>query len=296
MMADGPQRTSATARPLRADDVGRLVRPSLAANPAMARLGSALAQAIAAALSSRSQAAWRLALEGVEESQNSGTEGEWSSRRAESSIGSVALRQGVDLQMLSAYIEAALGGTGAGVVFDLSTRPLSAIEREFLTLLHADIEAGAQSALSEVFTTRFSMFATDEDDRTGKDSADVISFRFVANVFSYSGDLRLLLAREDLARQIAALEATKSKSRESDDGRAALQMEIGKSVTTLKVVLPPEQRVLDEILQLKPGSLLRLAARASDPVIVASGARPIYAAGLARAGDRLAVKIMGGAA
>ncbi len=118
-----------------------------------------------------------------------------------------------------------------------------------------------------------------------------MNFRFLVNVFGYSGELSLLAGKEELALQIKDASGSEADSRALEDSKRLLQREVAKAEVVFTACLAEEPFPLHEMLTLKPGSLLRLNATASGPVILSCGTVAAFEGTLARSGDHLALTL-----
>ncbi len=265
-------------------------RPSLATLPRLGRLASGLADACTQGLSALRAAPWQLTAEAVSETEPAAGENERARLRFESDRGSLTALLVIDKPAISALIEAAMGGTGAEPAFTLHERPLSRIEAGVLRLAMAALATRIASALGDFLLCPMRLF--EDDDAPELDTASgVAQFRFVLNIFSYSGEIALVFARDELERQIAG-----GGGEQLEDARASqrqrLQQEVGKSEITLTVSLATESLTLDTLASMQPGKLIALAATTAQPVTVWSGGIAAYEATLGRSGDRYAVTLV----
>jgi flagellar motor switch protein FliM len=278
-------------RPLSASMFRPKRAPSLAASPEVEKLARKLAEAQAGALSGLSSAPWRVTIDRIAEETSSTPEEQGLWARVESAAGSMTFHHNLDRSALSALCESAMGGTGTEEAFDFGGRPLSAIEKEIARTIGMRLCAGVATTLSEHLGTPVRLFegAIAPDDATA--NRQMVAMHFIANVFGYSGDIRMAMPVSELQTQLAARGADLDPVPASDDCRQALQRQIGQAETLFTLSLGPETMRVDEIASLIPGGLVRLSATTASPVIVSSGGTPLFEASLARSGDRLAVRI-----
>ncbi|MEI8178429.1 FliM/FliN family flagellar motor switch protein [Aestuariivirga sp.] len=210
--------------------------------------------------------------------------------RFESESGSLTASLIIDRQAISALLEGALGGTGTEPAFPMNDRPLSKIEKGVLRLAQEALANHIAMALGEALLRPFSLFegveAPDLDAEEG-----FAQFRFVLNVFSYSGEIILLFARKELERQIKAA-GEENALEEASNHKQMLQSEVGKSEVSLTVTLGSEMLALDAIVGMRPGKLIALRTTASAPVTVWSGGIAAYDATLGRSGNNFAITII----
>jgi flagellar motor switch protein FliM len=117
-----------------------------------------------------------------------------------------------------------------------------------------------------------------------------VQFRYLINVFSHSGELRLTFSASELERQIKCAEARLSEQIDIVL-QEQLQNEVKKSDICLTVTLGTEILSLEEISGLRPGRLIELSSTVAGSVTVWSGSVAACQGRLARNGDRLAVAI-----
>ena len=270
-------------------------RQSIAATPVARRLAAKIAERGGAILSGIGPAPWRMTLDRIEDGAAISTEEPGFLARIESRAGSMTLHLACDRQAVSALCETAMGGTGAEAVFEISERPLSAIEKDLVASLLARLATGIVAALSDHLGMPTSLFAGTVETGMEKSSRDFLAFRFVTNVFGHSGEISLTVARSELAAQFEAASEADGATLLAEEKRASLQREIGKVEVEFTVSLGPETLLIEEIANLIPGRMVRLAATTGAPVIVSSGGTPVYAATLTRSGERLAVRILAAA-
>jgi flagellar motor switch protein FliM len=215
--------------------------------------------------------------------------------RIETHAGSMTLHLAFDRQAISALCETAMGGTGTEAAFEIPERPLSRIEKGLVASILAKLATGVVAALSEHLGMPASLFDGTVEMGSEKSGQNLIAFRFVMNVFGYSGEMRLTVPGSELAAQFEAAGEADGAMLIAEEKRASLQREIGKSEVELIIALGPETMLVEEIATLMPGRMVRLAATTSAPVIVSSGGTPVYAATLTRSGEQLAVRIIASA-
>lgn len=265
-------------------------RLALAADPAVGKLSTRIAEACRAALAQIRPAPWRVTCERILEDVPAPAEGESKLLRLESELGPLACRMTLDRQSISAILEAAMGGTGAEPAFDFNDRPLSKLELAILRLARSTLSREIASALSEQFGRSFGLFEDSEEPDISRNPSDLAQLQFTINVFSYSGEIRLCFERRELERQISA-DGVGEREAEDSAGRARLQREVGKSEVTLTVSLGHEVLPLEVLVGLRAGTLVPLSSRVTGPVIVWSGGVAAHEARLVRNGERLAVTI-----
>jgi len=264
-------------------------RANITVLPEIPRLSSRLGEALESALSAIQPAPWRVIPDGVAREEEGGDGIEKQLLRYESSRGSLTALLGLDRQLVSAMLEVAMGGTGAEAAFEMSGRPLSKIEQRFLQVTYANIAADLLPALGDFLGRPFELFEDGESPDLDR-SSEVVQFRFVANVFSYSGGIHLTFACDELEKQIAAVQAEGSVEAAPEASRK-LQQEVGKSELTLTIALAEETLTLDALFGIHRGKLVPLTATAGTPVIVWSSGVAAYEADLGRSGDRFAITI-----
>ncbi len=117
----------------------------LSSLPATARMGHRIASGLAATLREFADAPWRVTLDRAEDVSSNGSAQQ--AIRFETRQGSIPARLKADPSTVSALVEAAMGGSGSEEPYPLGDRPLSAIERELLSLAHGRLGRAAASAI-----------------------------------------------------------------------------------------------------------------------------------------------------
>jgi flagellar motor switch protein FliM len=144
--------------------------------------------------------------------------------------------------------------------------------------------------LSSHFGRAFSHFLDDQKSPPPPPGEERISFRFIINVFGYSGEARLSMPRSELLHQMAS-GAAQGESVRDVEARQQLQRQVGKSDIELMVTLGPEKLSVEDIADLRPGRMIELSSTASGLVTIWSGGVAAFQGNLARSRDRLAVSI-----
>ena len=283
-----------TARPaprfLAATDFKRQARVPASSLPGAARLGTRLAGSCTAVLGQFGSSSWRVALDAIEDVPAANSEPDNASYRYLSSGGLLSLEVSFDRSVLSAVIEIALGGTGGEEPYEFPDRPLSRIEGETQKLIFARLAEEFERTFTTAFERSYSRVLTGGSGGTPEDSTERVVFRFIVNVFSYSGEVRVAFLREGLMACLAAGNESPDKSKTVT---SPLQREISKADATLTVTLGPEVLLVEELAALKPGHHVRLASTAGTPVVIWCDGTRMLQAKLARAGDKLAVSVIG---
>ena len=283
---------TAKSRPLSAGDIKPQPRLSTSTMPPVRRFAAKLAEGIGAALTGLCGAPWRVTLDRINESASDISEeaGLWF--RVETRNGSMTLHLAFDRVAMSAFCEAATGGTGTEAPFEFGERPLSGIERGLLRLGLQLLESRTTAVLADQLATPVSQFAGLVELDDSGNSAERIVFRFLANVFGYSGELRLTANSSEIAAQFGIAIEDASAADAMDEQRAELQRRIARTDIAFNVLLGTETVLVEDLANLAPGRLLRLSSTAQAPVFVWSEGNPVFRASLARSGDRLAVRII----
>lgn len=277
------------AKPLDASHFRRPRQPALSELPGLPKLAAKMADACAAGLAAAGAAPWRVTSEGVQNNAAPLPEAEGALLRYESERGSLTALLVMDRQVVSALLEAALGGTGAEPAFEMMERPLSKIEKALVKRVRLAVASKVSDALTDALGRPFSLFEGNEAPELDRASG-LAQFRFIANVFSFSGEMSLFLAVAELERQLAAAAPQNTSDVMSAEGKL-LQKEVGKSEVDMTVALRPERLTVETISNLQPGKVVELTATAMTPVIVLGGEVAAYEGMLGRSGDRFAVTI-----
>lgn len=267
-------------------------RPPLSSLPGVAKLLSCMAEAMAKGLSGIRSAPWRITPEGLTQDEALSDDGDARVLRLESELGSVTLLLSLDRQTVSALLDTAMGGTGAEAAFEMNTRPLSRIESALVELARTTIGQHLAAALSEFTGRPFSLLEGGEVPELDKGSS-LAQLCYVSNLYTYSGEIRLVVSRVELEKQLLANLA--SPAAEADIvsvGRQSLQDEVAKAEVTLTVTLQPEILSVDVLAGMQPGRMIELSATARTPVAIWSGGVAAFHGNLGRSNDRYAVTIL----
>ena len=277
-------------RPLSGGHFKPQPRVSVTALPATAKLASLLAESCTRALARVSAASWRVALDRVEETSFPPDEAYGRAVRFESANGSLTMQLLMDRALVSATVEALMGGSGTEPPVDMSDRPLSRIERGVLDLVSLTLMREICRGLGSHFGREFTHFEEDDAAASPPMVQERVSFRFLVNVFGYSGEIRLSMARGELAHQINSV-MPEDASAGKLIAQQTLQREVRQSHVELTVTLGPETLAVADIAGLRPGMMIELSSSVKTPVTLWSGEVAAFRGSLSRAGDRLAVTI-----
>lgn len=264
-------------------------RPDIKVHPDVVRLSGRLGDALSNGLCAVQPAPWRITPDGIVEQDARLAETDGSTLRFESAKGSMTGQLGLDRSSVSALLEVALGGTGAEAAFEMADRPLSKIEQRVLQQTYARMATAIMEALSDLLDRPFELFEGGQAPELDW-SSGVVQFRFVANVFSFSGEITLAFARDDLDRQLAPATLDPVDGTLPETMRK-MQDEVGKSEVVLTIMLSDQSLPLDSLSGLRPGKLIDLKATATMPVTIWSSGVAAYEATLGRSGDHFAVTI-----
>lgn len=266
-------------------------RIAIGSIPAAKKIALQLGEACGKALGRIGQGPWRITLDRIEEGLPLPPEREFTQVRLESELGSLAIYLWADRQAISAVMEAALGGTGMEAAFTMGERPLSRIEQGVMRLATASMAQDLTQALGKEMGRTMSLFEGEGRTELPEDISQLVSFRYIVNLFDYGGEIRVIMPRSELLQQIGT--AAEAETLATDAAKQQMQLEIGRSELILTVSLGPETFSVEEISTLCPGKLLELTSTAAMPVTVWSSGVAAYQGTLARAGDRLAVCLTG---
>lgn len=264
-------------------------RPAFSTLSGITPLAAEIADALALGLSEIGAASWRVTPDGISQDVAPPTEGEGALLRFESEHGSLTAVLWLDRQAKSALLEAAMGGIGAEPAFEMHERPLSKIERGVVKLACGVLARKVAEALSVSMGRPFSLFESGEvppPDHGG----GLAQFRYVANIFTYSGEICVTFSRIELERQVNAAVPDQAADTASTNGQL-IQDEVGKSEMSLIVTLGTEMLTVDDISGLRPGKHIELSTTATTLVTVWSGGVAAYHATLGRNNNRYAVTI-----
>ncbi|HEU0063027.1 MAG TPA: FliM/FliN family flagellar motor switch protein [Hyphomicrobiaceae bacterium] len=181
----------------------------------------------------------------------------------------VSLRQDAILALL----ELAFGGDGSEPA-DLGTRPLSKIEMRFARRFLARIAAALGQAFAGVAETPFvleaSEAAPDGDDFQGAQAAVAIA-RYHFEWCGRGGEIGLCLPQSTLAelRTVLSVVPNKEKLRPADPNWVQrIEQEITRSRVVLSAILDERPMLLGEVMNLRVGQLLSLAATAHSRLAI----------------------------
>ncbi len=233
---------------------------------------------------------WSVVLDRIQDTEQKPDDTQGKHIRLESELASLSLHVCFDRQLISAITEAALGGTGTEPAYQLLERPISHIERGLLDAVVANLGAEIAAGLSAYFLRDFTVFHPRDEPDAREGISEFVQFRYVVNVFGYSGEFFLTLVSSDLERQFAN-DSSRDIPVSQDEPRQKLQAELNKSDVMLTVALEPEVFSLQDIANLREGQLLELRSTVTSSVTVWSGSVASFGGTLARQGDRLAVLI-----
>jgi flagellar motor switch protein FliM len=279
-------------RPLVAGDIGPRPRLRVSALPAALTFAAKIAESFSLAFSELTGGRWRTSLDKIEEGVLTPAEviGDWF--RAESQAGSMTMFLAFDCPALSALCEAAMGGTGAEQPYEFPDRPLSGIENDLVKLALSRLQASVTTVLSDILLTPVSIFDGSVDNLEGRDINHAVNFRFLVNLFGYSGEVHLAASNSELKTQFDAAGLSGSSTELLHAQHEVLQRQISNTDVAFSVALGPETLLVEELAALAPGQLVKLQSRMSAPVIVSGEGIPVFSGVLVRSGERLAVRIL----
>lgn len=282
------------AKPLSAAHFKSAVQGSIVDGPVVTKLVTKLVESFSSALAGFGTSPPRVSLEGVSETvpspHDDGTE--WF--RLCGQQGAILIQISLDKPAVFAMCELALGGTGTDEMVTITDRPLSGIEIELRRAIVSRLATAASTGFSQVLAAPFTVAEiapADVPEQTV--SSARVTVRCLLNIFSYSGELRVMVSRDDLIRLLGEIGKPPSSEEETQSQRNALQNRISTAVTTLQVSLASETVHIEDLARLRPGSLLKLRSTMSTPVIVSSGGVEIFSAALVHSVDRLSVQLAG---
>lgn len=278
-------------RPLTVADIKPQPRISVSSLPLVLRFSSKLAESIGLALAAVGAGPWRVTLERIDEGLFAGGTEAGSWFRVESRIGSMTLNAALDRAAISALCEAASGGTGTEPPYEMPDRPISRIEQGIVGLAIKAMIARTSATMADVLDIQVSQFEGVVDG-FGDKPEDAIAFRYLLNIFGYSGGLTLTAIAPEIAAQFALEDPPSSKPVEQGEADFGMQRRIARAEIEFMVTLGPETLSVEEMGALAPGQLLRLSSSVASPVIVASEGKPVFTAVLARSGASMAVRII----
>jgi flagellar motor switch protein FliM len=277
-------------RPLSATHFKTQTRLPLSTKPSAMKLSAVMGEACVTSFGRFCTVAWRVSPDGIEETSFPLSDAFFRGIRFESALGSLTVHLAMDRLVISAFMEAIMGGSGSEPPYDIGERPLSSIESEALGVACTALAEDIAGALSNHFGRPFSHFPEEEQGVLPPPAQEKATFRYLVNLFGYGGEIRISMPRQELLRQI---EAADSESRDAQDSTAhqQLQRQVGRSDVEFSVTLGTETLYVEDIASLRPGQLLALSSSVTTPVRLWSGGVAAYEGTLARSGERLAVCI-----
>ncbi len=279
-------------RPLAIGDLKLQPRLLLSACPSVAKLAARLSENFAATLPKLGGNSWRISVDGIEDraAPDIVDFGNWF--RTESRAGSMTMFMAFDRPAFSALCEAAFGGSGAETPYELPDRPLSGIEKDVLTLALTRLQQGVAVVLSNVLATPVSWFEASSESIESHDRDNAVAFRFLANLYGYCGEIRLVASGRELKSQLDSAGLSGATVLRLEEQSGDLQRQVFRTNVHLTAGLDTETLSVGEIAALAPGQLVKLRSTMSRPIIVKAEGLPFFSAALTRSGDRLAIRLI----
>lgn len=265
-------------------------RESVSTLPSAVKLSVLLAEACRRSFGQFVATSWRVTPDRIEELGTVPPDSSVRAIRFESASGSLTMDVLLDRPLISALLEAFMGGSGTEASFDLGERPLSAIENGVLDLACQRLASEVAQTMSSHFGRPFSHFRDHEERNHSPAAKERASFRFLVNVFGHSGEVHMTMESSELIHQVRSSDLA-GDTAEEDAARKRLQQQVGRSDVELTVTLGPETLSVEDIANLRPGRMITLSSTVSTPVTLWSGGVAAFQGSLARSGDRLAVTI-----
>lgn len=293
-MTDAAEKVVPVRRPLTADHLRTRAATQLAATPAIGRLATRLPEMVGRIFGHPDSAALRVTVDHVQDETLALPQegGRWF--RLQGASGPLRVLLMLDRPAVFALCEASLGGSGTEPPHADPERPLSRIERGLRDAWLSRCVSGLAELLAGILGGPMTV-ADEGADGLGIDdiaSLDTTLLRLLVNLFGYSGELVIALDRVQLASLLATAGGGSPEVARQPGRRQALQHGLGHAPAPVTVALPAETMSVEDIADLRPGQLLRLAARLSDPVIVSVSGQDIFSGLLDPAGGRLAVRLL----
>jgi flagellar motor switch protein FliM len=261
---------------------------SLSTLPEVIRFGGKLADAISRQLSEWGASA-RVTVEDIKEVTSAAVREDetwWSA-----AVEGVCLRVSMlfDRQSTFAMCEMAFGGTGTEPPYTVQDRPLSAIEAELRSLVLARLSTDIAKGLSLLFGTTATLTRSPEGAEAEADDTAYLSFRFLITVLGYSGEFTLRIADQQVRDLLAAAAKPASVSVE---GSEAFKRRVGEATAKIIVSFPPETRTVRDVMALRTGALLRLAASMTSTVNVSCEGADIFLAHIIPSKDHMTIELI----
>lgn len=290
-----PEQTNAdnaATRPLRRTDFRTPTQERASDLAAVKRLGQKFADMITAAAQGLAASPLRITLDQITESEMNAAEEGCAAFRLESGNGSIEFRIIPDRVTIFALCEIAFGGSGTEEAFSDQERPLSAIERGLRDAFSDSIA----DALAKMAAAEFGIAATISNVSGSNFTIDQqviqIVFRYLVNIYGYSGELCLLANRDDLVAQLAQDDLAAGADNLNEQKRTAIRRRVAEADMEIVVSLPPEQMKVRDVVSLRPGKLFQLSSRLTSPLTVSSNGKDIFRAILDDESDKLTIKLV----
>lgn len=279
-------------RPLTARDLGAEPRIPVSGLPQVVKFATQLSDSCCAALSGFGSASWKLSVDRIEDVTEAGGLANATLLTIAAPDRTLTALAWLDQAAISAVIDVAMGGSGMEEPFEFEGRPFSAIEREILAMARGKLAEAVAAALSQELGAPHRVEKCEADVETVGKGEPLLSFRFVVNVFGYSGELRIVTPAEPLNSSLAVLAEASGAAKQVDDFRTGIKREVGRAAAEVSVSLQPSWLTVEEIVSLYPGKVLKLDTSVKADVSVSSDNVVLFKGALARSGDHLAVRIL----
>lgn len=282
----------ARRRPLTARDLGTEPRVSISALPQVAKFATRLSDCCCTALSGFGSASWKLSVDRIEDATEANGLVDGTLVTIAATDKQMTALAWLDMAAVSSIIDVAMGGSGMEEPYEFGDRPLSAIEREILDMTRSRLADAVVSAFSEELGSKHRLEKCESGIEAIGKGEPLLVFRFVANVFGYSGELRIITPAEPLTASLALLAESSGAAKQADAFRTGIKREVGRAAAEVSVALQPSWLTVEEIATLYPGKVLKLDTSVKADVSVSSDNVVLFKGALARSGDHLAVRII----
>ena len=288
-------RRASSMRPLLTRDLRPKETTPVSQIPAIVRLSAKTTDMIVDTYASFGCHGPRALIVGVNDRRMDDTQDGTKWLKLDSPAGSLRMSILLDRSGVLALCEGALGGSGAELPVELdgTDRPLSRIETtirdEWLSRLESHLVASLSTVLGMPFSRQQAELLEEEEDLNKFQDATV--FDFTIDLYGLTGRLLVAMCRNDLRQMLSGAGSRRGTMPATEDGRVALTHKLAEADGEIEVAFQPEAVMVQDILNLRPGALLRLSARMTSPVVVSSSGHPIFTGSLEAATDRLAVKL-----
>ena len=276
-----------TYNPLTAEMLKRHQQVSLPSLPATQRLGEAVCTAIVQILGAWNPIAARASVESISEERVAAERDNFVDFTVRHAAGTMRCSIDCDRIFVLAMADLAFGGTGADAPAMAEERPQSRLETGIRDMFAAAVAEKLPEALEENYGLSGLAINLDTPKDTAGPADIFLQFRMLANVFAYSGEIRLAIRQREL-------QSILRDGKRSDAAAApirTLAANVTECIALIQVALPAELLPVGEIARFEVGQIVPLNATARTPVIGQSAGIAIFTGTLTRSGPYMAVRL-----